>query len=274
MNSMFSGCETLTYIDLSNFDTSSVNDLSSMLSGCSSIEYLDISSFNMENVKSSDNMFYNLKNLKYINLDGVKGAGTILSGSYLSTLKNLIVNQKENLLGTNNIINMACYYNIKLGKCESTNLITIFYSEDTQYTSGFKNNYRKGISFIIGKDHNKKIKPTDALSIAKGNKIELYFEDNIKYFEKFFDSTNDKNVKNIKYIDLSHFDTKLITDMSRVFYGCESLTSIDLTDLDTNSVTNMNEMFYGCSLLKSIDLSNSKTTSVISTNKMFAECIY
>ena len=272
MNSMFSGCETLTYIDLSNFDTSSVNDLSSMLSGCSSIEYLDISSFNMENVKSSDNMFYNLKNLKYINLDGVKGAGTILSGSYLSTLKNLIVNQKENLLGTNNIIKTACYYNIKLGKCESTNLITIFYSEDTQYTSGFKNNYRKGISFIIGKDHNKKIKPTDALSIAKGNKIELYFEDNIKYFEKFFDSTNDKNVKNIKYIDLSHFDTKLITDMSRVFYGCESLTSIDLTDLDTNSVTNMNEMFYGCSLLKSIDLSNSKTTSVISTNKMFAEC--
>ena len=54
MGSMFSGCEALTSLDLSNFDTSHVSDMSYMFSGCDALTTLNISHFDTSNVK---NMF-------------------------------------------------------------------------------------------------------------------------------------------------------------------------------------------------------------------------
>ena len=47
---MFSGCSSLEEINLSNFSTTNVKDLSYMFSGCSSLKELDISNFDTKNI--------------------------------------------------------------------------------------------------------------------------------------------------------------------------------------------------------------------------------
>ena len=95
MNSMFQTCYRLEYLDLSNFDTSNVTNMSYMFNqcqnlkeikginkfitskatemelmfnSCSELKYLDLSHFDTSNVKDMRLMFGDCDNLKYLNL--------------------------------------------------------------------------------------------------------------------------------------------------------------------------------------------------------------
>ena len=57
MSYMFSHCESLTYIDLSNFKTENVTYMSGMFSHCESLTYIDLSNFKTENVTNMSRMF-------------------------------------------------------------------------------------------------------------------------------------------------------------------------------------------------------------------------
>ena len=52
-------------------------------------------------------------------------------------------------------------------------------------------------------------------------------------------------------LDLSSFDTSMVTDMRRMFEDCKSLTSLDLSNFDTAKVTK--GMFWGCQSLTYLD---------------------
>ena len=54
---MFNGCCKLNELDLSNFNTSNVTDMSYMFQRCTSLENLNISNFNMDKVKNTNGMF-------------------------------------------------------------------------------------------------------------------------------------------------------------------------------------------------------------------------
>lgn len=59
MSAMFYGCEVLTSLDLSSFDTSNVTDMHQMFSRCRKLLYsLNISTFDTSNVTRMDEMFY------------------------------------------------------------------------------------------------------------------------------------------------------------------------------------------------------------------------
>ncbi len=45
MNGMFCGCAALKELDLSNFETWFVNDMTGMFSGCNALETLDLANF-------------------------------------------------------------------------------------------------------------------------------------------------------------------------------------------------------------------------------------
>ena len=57
MNSMFSGCSSLTSLDVTHFNTANVTNMNSMFSGCSKLTSLDVSKFNTVNVKNMSRMF-------------------------------------------------------------------------------------------------------------------------------------------------------------------------------------------------------------------------
>ena len=66
------------------------------------------------------------------------------------------------------------------------------------------------------------------------------------------DSFCDKNVglfsgTKFKHIDISYWNVSNVTDMSRMFCGCESLKSVgDISKWDVSNVMGRVGMFYGC----------------------------
>lgn len=72
-------------------------------------------------------------------------------------------------------------------------------------------------------------------------------------------------------LDLSHFDTSNVTNMSSMFSACRT-SSIDLSSFDTSNVTDMSIMFSGFMFYNTdadLDLSYFDTSKVTSMTRMF-----
>ena len=93
INRMFSGCSSLTALDLSKFNTSQVKKMIWTFKDCSSLTKLDLSSFDTSNVIDMNGMFNNCSNLKELDLrsfviDPNIDKGYMLDGlAKLNTLK-------------------------------------------------------------------------------------------------------------------------------------------------------------------------------------------
>ena len=68
MREMFSGCASLTALNLSSFNTSQVKYMGKMFSGCSSLTSLDLSSFNTSQVVDMSGMFNDCESLTTLDL--------------------------------------------------------------------------------------------------------------------------------------------------------------------------------------------------------------
>ncbi len=70
MNGMFFGCSSLTSLDLSGFNTSSVTDMIGMFSDCTNLTFLDLSGFNTSSVTNMPRMFNGCRSLTSLDLSG------------------------------------------------------------------------------------------------------------------------------------------------------------------------------------------------------------
>ena len=92
MSSMFEDCQELSSLDLSNFNTKEVKQMTSMFWGCSALSSLDLSNFNTANVMYMGNMFFNCSALSSLtlsnfNTEKVESMGNLFEGcSALSSL--------------------------------------------------------------------------------------------------------------------------------------------------------------------------------------------
>ena len=81
------------------------------------------------------------------------------------------------------------------------------------------------------------------------------------------------NCDSLTSLDLSNWDTSKVTKMISMFYYCLGLTTLDsISNWDTSNVTNMGQMFKNCYGLITLDLSNWDTSNVISMYGMFSYC--
>ena len=72
---------------------------------------------------------------------------------------------------------------------------------------------------------------------------------------------------------IEYLNTEKVTNMSDMFYHCSTLTSLDLSNFNTAKVTNMEEMFIGCSALTTIYVSDKFVTDhVTNSRNMFSGC--
>lgn len=84
----------------------------------------------------------------------------------------------------------------------------------------------------------------------------------------------------LKSIDLSHFDTKNVTTMEKMFHGIGasyndfSPVKLDLSTFNTSKVENMKEMFEAAWQITSLDLRHFDMSKVTTTESMFAGCHY
>ena len=99
------------------------------------------------------------------------------------------------------------------------------------------------------------------------NFVELIWDDNINNCKNMFSGCSQ-----ITEINLSNFNTSLVTSMDNMFGKCISLTSLDLSNFNTSQVIDMYGIFGGCWLLTSLDLSNFDTSKVEDMSLMFSSC--
>ena len=74
----------------------------------------------------------------------------------------------------------------------------------------------------------------------------------------------------LKTIDVSSFDTSKVTDISNMFVDCGEIEELDLSTFDTSNVTNMRYLIVGCSKLTNLDLSSFDTSKVIDMSSMLS----
>ena len=70
-------------------------------------------------------------------------------------------------------------------------------------------------------------------------------------------------------INLSSFNTELVTDMSYMFNKCSSLTSLNLSNFNTSLVKYMQNMFQDCLSLEYINIENFNDKNLLDAYKIF-----
>ena len=188
MSYMFYGMSNLTTLDLSNFNTSQVTDMKYMFTYMFNLTTLDLSSFNTFKVTDMNHMFYATRNLTTLDLSNFDTSKVINMQYMFSGMRNLTTLNLSNF-DTSKVTNM---YGMFGGM---SNLATLDLSNfDTS-------------------------KVTDMSHMFFG-------------------------MHNVTTLDLSNFDTSKVTDMSRMFSDMHNVTTLDLSNFDTSNVTDMSFMFY------------------------------
>lgn len=82
MSGMFRKCEALTELDLSNFDTSQVIDMSHMFEYCESLTQIDLSNFDTSQVTNMSSMFYCCEVITKLNLSNFD-TSQVINMSYM-----------------------------------------------------------------------------------------------------------------------------------------------------------------------------------------------
>lgn len=77
MGGMFSGCSSLTHLDVSGFATDNVISMDRMFSGCGSLTHLDVSNFNTDKVQRAHEMFQLCSSLESIKVCVFNGNGSL-----------------------------------------------------------------------------------------------------------------------------------------------------------------------------------------------------
>ena len=129
---MFSGCSSLTALDLSMFNTSQVKKMIWTFKDCSSLTKLDLSSFDTANVIDMNGMFNNCSNLKELDLrsfiiDPNIDKGYMLDGlAKLNTLKL----GKSTYINDTHLNTSGTWVNIGNGKEDAPQANNKYLSED------------------------------------------------------------------------------------------------------------------------------------------------
>ena len=288
----FIGLKELHELDVSNFDTSNVNDMSRMFAYLENIENLDLSSFKVKNVKNMEYMFIGMTKIQNLILDWENECGVNNTRGMFSGLKSI---RSLNLtkFDTRNVTNMSAMFenmssleNIQFGEKFITKNVTTMggmFSNDvglkTLDLSRFDTSNVTNMEYMFAQDHK-----LNQLNLSNFNTSRVqnmsYMFNNMWALEKLdvssFDTSNVMNMKDmfggvakVTTLNLDNFNTSKVTDMSNMFNSMLTIENLNLPSFDTRSVTTMNGMFGGMEGLKNLNISSFDTSSVRDFRYMF-----
>jgi len=194
MSGMFSIMPSLTTLDISSFDTSKVTDMGFMFSGMSKLTTLNISNFDTSKVTYMRYMFNNMSNLTTLNLFHFDTSKVTNMGYMFSDMSNLVALDLSSF-DTSKVTDMYAMFS------DMSNLTTLDLSN---------------------------------FDTSKVTTMYAMF----------------RNMPNLTTLDLSNFDTSKVTNMDSIFsLGSEDIAKDNLgkiyvnNDFDTTKLTNFSEMF-------------------------------
>ena len=258
MARMFSGCIALETLDLSNFNTAAVTDMTGMFS-YNMATSLDLSSFNTAAVTDMSYMFnYNMAtslDLSSFNTAAV----TDMTGMFINC-ENLQTLKLGNDFNTENVTNMSgmfcgCKALTSLdvssfNTAKVTNMMSMFFncrSLTSLDLSNFKTEAVTDMNVMFSGCI--ALETLDVSSFNTANVTNMYW-----MFQ---------NCKEITSLNVSNFNTGKVTNMEGMFYMCEALTSLNLSNFNTEKVTNMRGMFQNCKDLSRLTFGSKFTTAAV-----------
>ena len=278
MSGMFTGCHRLSSLDLSNFNTAKVVNMSNMFNYCQNLSKLDVSNFNTEKLGTMSCMFQKCKNLTSLDLSNfnTKSVKEMAQMFYdCSTLQNIYVS--ENFVTDRVYAGYSMFYgctNLKGYSNSKTNHTYANCGPDGYFTPGCWyaefDNSTGTLTFKCGLS-----KPAGAYDLNVGNNTPEWRRERAPEHnnDDEFVYTGEKiNIKKVVF-DAS-FANARPTSCYKWFDMCTSLTEIEgIENLNTEEVTNMGSMFSGCYYLTSLDVSNFNTQNVEDMSDMFVSCM-
>ena len=226
MSSMFSNCESLESLDISNFDTKEVENMNSMFAVCKSLKSLTFDrNFTTGKVTDMYGMFTWCCSLSSLNLSNFSTSLVEKMHDMFSDCYCLESIEFSNLFNTSSVKNMSqMFYN-----CQKLKILDLR-SFNTASVIDMKNMF---------------FNCTNLSTIDFGNN---FTTEKVKNMSGMFLSCS-----NLTELDLSSINnTKDVTDMSYMFRGCSRIKTLDLRQFSTDKVTNINGIFFGCDSLTTI----------------------
>ena len=297
MRGMFSGCKSLTTLDLSSFDTSKVTDMNGMFCVCSSMTSLNLSSFDTSKVKDMSWMFSGCESLAALDLSNFDTAKVTDMGELFTSCRQLKciawgkfqlqeeVNLTEVFSNCPSLTQITCHPNSEFNDLKRLFEHCALLKNAVDYhqlSSLLQQNKASNIKIPLQTP----ISPIlEAYVVQSANQTTLTF-----YYDKkrFSHTTHSWSVyecnsnnptwqhtskTTLKVIFTASFKKFRPTSTAHWFQKFKSLKSIKgLEHLNTSKVTDMREMFYACESLTSLGLSNFDTSKVEYMNGMFCEC--
>ena len=242
MSWMFTGCTSLTSLDVSSFNTANVMDMSGMFLSCSSLTSLDMSNFNTENVTNMYCMFEKCSSLTSLdvsnfNTTNVTGMTSMFEGC--SSLTSLDVSN----FNTANVTAM----NLMFLGCSSLTSLDV---------SNFNT---ANVTAMQGMFYNcSSLTSLDVTGFNTENVTDMN-----QMFSDCYSLTN---------LDVSGFNTEKVTNMQGMFRFCSGLTSLDVSGFNTANVTYLSYMFCDCSGMYLLDVSGFNTAKVEDFTNFLTGC--
>ena len=262
MSCMFMGCSGLESLNLTNFNTENVTDMSSMFSGCSALKSLDLTNFNTANVEYMNNMFEGCSALESLDLTNFNTAKVEYINDMFSGCSALTTIYVSDKFVTTKVINGSDMFTgcekLKGYNNSKTDHTYAYCGTDGYFTPVFDyaefDNATGTLTFRRGLS-----KPAGAYDLNEGDNTPEWSDQSTNISKVVFDAS---------------FANARPTSCCHWFDGCTNLTQIEgIENLNTEEVTNMGSMFYACYDLTSLDLSNFDTQNVENMSNMFASCL-
>lgn len=272
MEAMFNSCSSLTELDLSGFNTASVNNMMWMFYECSKLKTIYVGDgWNTDEVQTtSTNMFLRCTSL-------VGSQGTAYDADHI-TADYARIDRGQEAPGYLSRVREAYAVVDYIDQYPSDN--TMILSESHKLT--FYYDDQKSVwsqKELIATDNGDQVitryKIYDIKSLAGNNTFNsVEFDDSFANYNGLTDLSNFfKNCVMMSSVEgLKNLNTKNVTSMEGMFAGCTKLTYLDLHHFNTENVTNMNEMFSGCSNLYMIRCNDDWHRNGVTGESMFSGC--
>ena len=239
LSCMFSGCSSLTSLDLSGLDTSKVTQMGAMFYECKSLESLDVSGFDTSNVTMMGSMFCECRSLTSLDVSGFE-TSNVNNMSFMFYGCNSLSNLDVSGFDTSNvtlIIDMFTH-------CSSLTSLDV---------SGFNTSKVDSLGQMFYG-----CRSLTSLDVSG------FDTSNVTRMDGVFSGCS-----SLTSLDVSGFDTSNVTVMDSMFRGCSSLKNLDLSGFDMSNVSDMDDICNGCSNLETVTLPNTLKSI---TADMFAGC--
>ena len=237
----FRGFTKTEDIDISNFDSSEVEDMAYFFYKMNSLQSLNLNSFNTNKTTDMTGMFAYVNSLKKLDLTNFNTSKVTNMSAMFHSMSNLD-ELKISSFNTENVTNMnGMFYGAsKLASLELSNFDTSNVTDMGRMFSGMSS-----------------IQQLDLSHFNTGN---------VTAMNDMFSLMTSLTQINFG----ANFDTSNVTDMTGMFYQSTSLVNLDLSHFNTRKVKTMNSMFSQMSGLTILDISNFETPSLEDAGSMFA----